>query len=281
MLAGADDTNPFRRKCLERTPKDGLCVIGAADTVTDWTGADYLLWGDSHADAMSPGFDKAAADAGKAIAVATHLACPPVIGIERVRASENTGCADFNTAVMAHLRDTDDFGTVILAARWALSVEGTRPGSGSDVILRRRGDTTRPPSPQGNAAVFSAGLDQTLAEIAATGRNIVIVAPVPELAWNVPDRLARSLARGNPIPPGPATETVLERRARTMEILTGAAEKTGATLLDPLAGLCGDQCTLVIGDRPAYADDDHLSATAARTVIAPLVAVAFDDAARR
>lgn len=280
--AAAKDRSPYRRDCHDRTPSQGLCVIGAdIDEFEVSSGnADFLIWGDSHADALAPAAQQAAQSIGARVAIATSTACIPVARLGREGGKFNAQCEAFNDGIVEILTETDRYPTVILSARWAFSAEGTRYGEeeGGDVSLTWE-NPLQPvdAKPSANAAILTAALDQTVATIRATGRRVIILGPTPEIGWNVPQRLAHSRWSGQPTPPVPSEEAVELRTQRAVALLMSVAAENGADYIDTLEPICTGGCKIFAGDAIAFADDDHLTATGARYFLTPLLTDVFSS----
>ncbi|WP_345548808.1 SGNH hydrolase domain-containing protein [Microbulbifer aestuariivivens] len=131
----AIERTPEQRRCMGRSPSEGLCEFGGR--VSESAGADYLLWGDSHAGAFLPGYQQWLEANGHRGLAAVKSACAPVMGVVRREMGPEHGCDIFNAQVIEMLEDREDIGTVILVARWPLVVEGSRsPGeSGPPVVM--------------------------------------------------------------------------------------------------------------------------------------------------
>ena len=280
--AGANDKNPYGHDCMRRQVSAGLCIFGNR-TITQPEqihNAEYLLWGDSHADALMPAVAKAAAEADVSVAIATHSACPPIPRLLRQEWARGGSCERFNEDILNHLLNTDHFPTVVLAARWALSVEGKRYGdeAGSDVILKWV-DPLIPATPktEGNVAQLTQSLDQTLAAIRATGRNVILIGPVPEIGWDVPNRMARALRRNESLPKVPTPAEVEARTETAVQLLKDLAAKHDAIYVDLIAPICASGCRVDINGRPTYWDDDHLSVTGAQNFAYPEISPLFNS----
>ena len=270
LLAAAADRNPARDACFNRPPGTPFCHFGAAPGPDGR--ADFLLWGDSHADAVMPGVALAAERAGQAGEFAGRNACAPLLGVNRIDLGRTTTCSRYNDEVLAALRARDDLGTVILVGRWALTSEGTRPPSeeGEPARLAEVGAEDTPP--QDNFAVFEAALRRTVAALRATGREVVILGDVPEIGWDVP-RLVFSEERwGHPLPPRPDIAAVARRDARAEQLFADlAAADPGVRYVPVAEKLCDPECEVTLGDQPLYFDSHHLTAFGAREIMAPVL----------
>jgi peptidoglycan/LPS O-acetylase OafA/YrhL len=270
MAAAANDGNARREDCFGRSPAEGLCQVG---TSTDHDApVDFLFWGDSHADAFLPGMDKTADLVGQRGLFAGHTACPPILGVQRVAARQ--ACTRFNESVWSWLEDRPDIGLVILAARWTLSVEGTRyrGEGGNNVRLEWIEGTTTPSADPSNAALVEAGLNATVARILATGRRVVLLGPVPEIGRDVPMASARQTLLGWTSPVSLTRQDYDVRAGTTERLLSRVAETNDGVRYLPLSDLFCDaqHCRIAGSDgQPLYIDDDHISQTAALDLLPP------------
>ena len=265
ISAVTDDQNPDRKKCFGRQPKDGLCPIGSAVTASE--PVDFLFWGDSHAEAMRYGVDRAARTTEKSGLFVGTNACPPIRDIRRT--PESLRCTALKNSVMAFLEDRADIQLVVLAARWSFVVEGSRyrRESGSPFRLEWSGDKRARPDGDDNASLFEAGLRSTVLEILASGREVVILGPIPEVGWSVPNVLARYEMGIRFFEPPRLTAADFRRRAgATEEILLRVATANSGVRYLPLSDVfCADgECSIRDEDGlPLYVDDDHISRSAA------------------
>ncbi len=222
---------------------------------------------------MLPAVERAAVLAGKSGFIASQTACAPLLHVERLDAESPQACAGFNDAVLAFLQGRDDIPLVVLAARWALAAEGTRPeAEGGDVRLRH--ETLALPSgkAEDDFAIFAASLRETVAAVRSTGRQVVILGGIPEIGWSVPETLAQSTMNGTPLPPVPTADEVERRNARAAAVLGDLATQPGVRFLPLTAVFCDPDCAVEDRDaRPAYVDDDHLSWSGADAFLAPLL----------
>jgi hypothetical protein len=112
--------------------------------------------------------------------------------------------------------------------------------------------------------VLEAALKHTLATLTDMGLRVVVVAPVPEQRYNVP----WCLARRDPVTCSIARQEADSHRADVVAALSRAvAGATSVRLADPFGPLCDARLCPVERERAIlYCDDDHLSATGARSL---------------
>src|SRR5262249_43990816 len=137
VYAAAYDMSRFsREECLRSTESDAQAladiragnICGIAAEASDEPA--FLVWGDSHAAAMTPGIDVAAARAGVSGLLAAHAGCPPLADMGPSDSEEAERCRTFNAAVR-DLVAARHIPLVVLAAYWPKYVhESELPNQG-------------------------------------------------------------------------------------------------------------------------------------------------------
>lgn len=201
------------------------------------------LWGDSHAMAWHPFAVALAEKENSSLAVATMNGCLPeaVSGVGgELRKDEY--CIRLNE-LLIHQMQTGSIETLVIALRWPLLSPGVDVPPGS---LRTRLE----------------GLDRALLRIGEAPR-IVLLGPVPKLRFPAPACI--SLGWDARCEVGRAdfdASTALVWR----ELKTLAAKHTNVELIDPTDFFCdGRRCPVMREGYALYWDDNHISASAART----------------
>jgi hypothetical protein len=179
---------------------------------------------------------------------------------------------------MEALEARDDAPLVVLAGRWALAATGVRVGDtdrpGVTLVDTDAGD--HPPT---NVEAFRRGLARTVARIRATGREVLIVASLPEMSFDVPNALAATAMWGRPPPAPPDRAAVAARNATVAETFAELERSGAARAVSLIDVLCAPECRIVADGRPLYRDSHHVSTFGATTVIAPalLRSALFED----
>ena len=112
------------------------------------------------------------------------------------------------------------------------------------------------------------GVGRTTRELREqTGAQVVQLADTPNPDADVPTCLAEHL--------DDVQECAVEREKALLDperrqATARAAEEAGAVVVDPVPWFCQETCPPIIGNAPAYHDDDHISATYAAQ-LAPLL----------
>jgi peptidoglycan/LPS O-acetylase OafA/YrhL len=258
LVASALDRRPHDWSCSNVEPAriraGDLCRLGERSTVEP----TFLVWGDSHGRVLADPIGAAAARAGAAGWLAVHTGCAPLLGVRR--SDRDDDCGEFNAATLDLLRRSPGITDVVLVGRWGLLAEGTRYGqeSGRDAFLVEGDESAA--TPERNRPMFARALQRTVTRLVALDKRVWIVGSIPEVGWNVPSVLARSVRFGRP-PPMPPTLTEFERRQRFVSAtLSGLDALDGVTVVWPHAYLCDrTNCAVARDGRATYFDDHHLT----------------------
>jgi peptidoglycan/LPS O-acetylase OafA/YrhL len=250
ILAEEEDHEPRIDTCLGISPeavRDGkMCQIGVIGGKPS-----FILWGDSHADAVLPAISDVAKREGRTGLFAGGRSCPPLLDVTTPRPE----CRAFNANVLAQA-SRPEIREVILEARWAKYAEGSTYGDEPEghIVLSDDGGT----DDTSNHAVFARGLARTVKALA--GKKIVIVASVPEIGWPVPAVLAREkLADKTRIAP-PSEDAYFERQKFVLATFKQLHRSDGVTIVYPHDVLCrSGTCAVSLNGIPLYRDEHHLS----------------------
>jgi peptidoglycan/LPS O-acetylase OafA/YrhL len=97
VLLASSDRDPKLSQCFDSELSDvqmnRLCHIGAGTTAMP----SFLVWGDSHADALLPAIDAAERQKGRSGYMAGHGSCMPIVGVV---SSRSMICRAFNDEVL-------------------------------------------------------------------------------------------------------------------------------------------------------------------------------------
>lgn len=240
------------RKCDQ--PTDGTakdCIYGEGPI-----GA--VLIGDSHSSALVTAIAEALAPIPASVLHYSFTACPTILGIQHLNANMSS-CPAFNAAAIRKVSALHRSVPLIVVNRWSSYIEGPGPSEADPGVRFVRFKAGESQDDFDNS--FSSALMQTLCPIAASGRRVIVLQPIPEMHFNVPGRMARLAMMTNR-----TGEVVLPwsdyrlRHARALQLLQSVHQKCGVELVDPTEALCdGIVCRGSLDARPLYFDDDHLS----------------------
>jgi peptidoglycan/LPS O-acetylase OafA/YrhL len=231
-------------------------------------GTDFVIWGDSHARVLAPELARALGKAGQSGGVSVGLsACPPLAGV--ALAERATDCPKLVDAALDLIK-REKPRLVAMIGRWALLA--------SDVPAP--GDKTKSVGlvdlENGRAPIqFADALIRTIERVKASGAEVVLVGPVPEIDYHVPTALVRSLNGIGRLPAVLRADFDL-RQKQVMAALGKVGTLRDVVVVYPHTVLCNEAtCAVADGSRALYVDDDHLSPFGAARVSA-LVKSAID-----
>jgi peptidoglycan/LPS O-acetylase OafA/YrhL len=261
ILAEALD-EPLRAHCFNLSPakiaKGGLCKLGVSDAAPT-----FVLWGDSHADAMAPALDKAAREQNTSGLIAAHGHCAPFVGVNL----PDPGCRPFNDAVMKAAL-AKNIRTVLLDARWA-GYAGV-PSEEDEQFAETGAGALHPLNAVQSRAMFVPAMKSVVAALVAAGKKVVIIGPVPEFRHSVPTDLAKMRVWHENWEIAPTRDQFQARETFVNAVFTDLAKETGAALVIPAQVLCPDaRCATTANGIPLYRDANHLSVSGAEK-LAPL-----------
>jgi len=240
----------------------GLCTIGRNDGE-----ASFIIWGDSHARALASAVNASAIRHGSTGVLASLSACPPLLDIER---PGRTDCYEYNQQTLDYVLQHPELNTVILAARWAVSMEGTRYKHESGDPVELVDLSSGQQKPGNNPELFNEGLRRVISTLKDSGKNVVLVRPVPEVGYDVPSAnyVARITGRDVNLMIAPAVDEYFSRNEDVLSLFSRLEQDLAVKTVDPAALLCDDYyCRVALQDGTAlYRDEDHLSTYGSRYV---------------
>ena len=243
-----------------------------------------ILFGDSHARTLAFEAKKAFAEAGIGLLQATTTGCPPVKDVYRADDSNPLECFEHNRKVFDFIEENPDIEYVILASRWTLGMEGSRfdnreggveYGSHPHLDIVEDGEYLYH-GDYGHRDAIALAYIQSIKSLLDAGKKLILVYPVPEAGWDVPDLIAsRHWLDPDSVLDGVTASTdhdvFKSRNTRTVEALDKAGPSENLARILPeelfcssyLEGRCVTQKDGVI----FYRDDNHLSDAGARLLM--------------
>ncbi len=276
-ITAKEDRNPFRSVChfgpdgskdyhIPHLPINE-CIFGP-----NKGNIQVALIGDSHADALAFPILKDLASHGITATQITVSGCHPFVGFNRSFGN----CNDANVQIENYIRKKS-ISTVIIATRWTDSFysEGFDNGEGG-VEYGSRSFTFLPS--------FTTDSTNTLSEKAMNlwrigvqryiqmGKNVVLVYPIPEAGWSVPDTLARRAYFDDDITDLSTNEDKFNERNMPIIKSLDQIQSSKIARVKPYEILCDTyiphRCVNSNKGKVFYFDDDHLSVTGA-SIISP------------
>ncbi|MEO0618082.1 MAG: acyltransferase family protein [Pseudomonadota bacterium] len=258
---------------LERISNGDLCQLGEKNLADAAPG--FLLWGDSHAEAMAPAFETLARTHGASGLYAARDACPPVMGATQWPTIRNKKCPAFQKAMLNQARRSG-IRDVVLVARWNLyhngwPETGIESAASADFLIHDA--QTKMASVEENARVLARALRKTVATLRAANKRVWLVTQVPYVGFRVPTELA--LVAFSPVPQRrarPSPDAHRQRSKAVAQLFQELAKDRGVFILDPSHRMCArTTCRIESSGVPLYRDDDHLSREGAAFIVPTLI----------
>lgn len=206
--------NRFDDRLLEsvaKAEKRSFNIISCeSDSETLFSDSDYcvlvsnnrkfaFLYGDSHAKAMVFEAKKAFSKTDYGLIQATTQACPPVKNVYRADNPDKRACYEKNKKVYDFIESNPQIEYVVMAARWTLGIEGVRfNNKEGGVELGRKthldivaNDKYLYHEEYSRRGAIAEAYINSVQELLDAGKKVILVYPVPEVGWNVPDYISR------------------------------------------------------------------------------------------
>lgn len=260
LIAAANDHPPLRSTCHQSPPFEGLADARKCTSGDSTRPTALVLWGDSHADHLSPLMQAfASVSPSTPVLVRSFTGCPPMKQLNVARSAQADACDQFNAAVLeeiAHLQGEGLRG-VILSGRWLRSFGAPT----LDAVPRQMDVVSR-------SGVTRPGMDSlaaTVHSLTSLGLRVLVVAPIPEMRYDVP----RCLARRSPNACSVERSAVDRQRAEVMRFLVDMTlREPNMRVVDFVEALCdSEECFSQKKDQILFLDDNHLTASASRSLL--------------
>jgi peptidoglycan/LPS O-acetylase OafA/YrhL len=207
-----------------------------------------VLFGDSHAMHWFPAINAWAKSRGLALVPLTRSGCPPT---EAPTSAGTYNCNAWRKEALARLAELHPVLTVVSGTT------GTPLKLGGMRVVPR----------EGHADLWVDPTARMLDEVKARSQAILYVGDVPRPGFSVPDCLAAH--RWAPSPCARPLADVMPATIRSAERQVGAL--AAVPFLDPSDWLCPDaECDWMAGDRVGWVDFQHLTSSAALSVLPKL-----------
>ncbi len=242
----------------------------ASLTVEPGTPIDYLVLGDSHAQAFAAGL--LARHPGLRVVAIGRDGCLPFDGVERFDVNEKIPCEQAAEQLGRHPLAAAH---TVLVARFAYYAHGSGFGRADTAGRRPRSIHIQPQGqaertdPHDYPSVLADGLDATLQRLKSDGTTRVqLLLQPPELGFDPSNCLSFGLRVREAHACTIARSDVQARQQSYRQALeTVLARHPEVTVIDPTQVLCDARaCSATASGKMLYRDDDHLSLDGAALV---------------
>lgn len=234
------------------------------------TTPDVVMIGDSHSAAIATTVvDRLSKDGAETYAVA-RAGCIALPGFIRLEKSMNRGCEEFKQGMLDFARNGQT-PILVITSRFPLYLHGTRFDNGEGGIETGRPgevDVSGTADP-GTAGRYDRVLQALPARIDALAQefDIVLVEPIPEAGWNVPQMLAKKALFQGASADLSTDATRYGDRADPVLAAFDQITAPNVIRIQSAALFCAaGRCDNARNGLPLYSDDDHLSAPGAALV---------------
>lgn len=247
----ASVSNRFQRSSAEAIQQRGLPMVGADDGTTR-----FVVWGDSHAAAIS----ELVQDLAKEVGVTGYIACRnATIPLLKEGSYGRSDQQVWNEAVYEFIKQKQ-IKNVIFVARW------------SGYINRQAGRLQRY-----SHAEFDDAVRVTLQRLASEGIHVWILPQVPEQEIDISRAILTADRTNSSVPYGVSLEQYQENQARVYNAFHQSSS-SGLTVLDLTTSCFRDGHSLIgQADGTYYTDDNHLSLLGSQVLIKPVLKPLFEQ----
>ena len=226
---------------------------------------DFLLWGDSHAIAVSGLIDQIAKEQGLSGLLTTEGGTAPLLGVWRP--AKGTSTIAWVDEVMGFVKKKH-VRNVILVARWDFFTEGRTNGAIDGLITD---DASKPLTRENARAAFATSLERTVRELRTTVDSVWIVEQPP--TQNNPSiDVVRAVVKGVPVPDGISIAAHQNRIRHVHASIAAVANEADRVFTIDLAKffwMPNGRSRIGTNDGVFYNDGHHLSKLGVETMLPP------------
>lgn len=266
----------IRYKC-EASSSDFIRPEDACTRGAD-TDPTIAIWGDSHAAAVSKPLADDLETHGVSFKELSSSGCMPTTGYRIVGAE--TRCTRYTPLAYKYLISHNNIKTVILIARYAIPFTGESFNNGRGGVDHDGGHYAVPTDAEYSndrerADALGKQIMRTTQTLLDHGKHVVIVYPIPEAGWYVPDHMAKLIRYGaaggddlwTPI------DAYRKRNKGVFRQLDRLPHNDDVIRVYPAKAFCDDdgRCSLASEGKPLYTDQSHVNEIGGHLVTSQIV----------
>ena len=275
ILLASSENAIWGSVCFQRPGDEsdygGVCRIGNAEENAK---EKFVVWGDSHAEAMVPLLNTLGRAYGALGVVFVAGNCPPIMGTWQIPRAP--GCEEEKDFALRYIKD-NDISAVVLIARWSYYVSGGQNNKLAALITDSNDVST---SSEAAVAALERTFVPMVTQLARDGRSVYIVQQVPEqVKFNLRNVFYRAVHAKKEIPFDAVSIEESERaQALPNSVINRLHSLPNVHVLNPAELLCtkGGLCRIEVGGKLMYRDESHLSTIGAMS-LEPLFTPMFTD----
>jgi peptidoglycan/LPS O-acetylase OafA/YrhL len=255
-------------KCRNKTddPRNA-CSFGMGEPTV-------ALIGDSHARALVKALGYALGQKGTGVLDLHEAGCPPVRHFLRLYTGDRCRIQD---ATFDYLRELSGIKYVVIASRWAPKFEFTRFDNEEGGIELGTPTVFFPDVERaGRDITLAEAISEAVNELLSLGKTVILVYPIPEVGWDVPNYMAKLKMRGLLTDDISTSYAVFKRRnAHALAALDAIGEHPNLYRVYPERLFCNTvregRCMASLGMKALYYDTNHLSSLGASMVVEEII----------
>jgi hypothetical protein len=280
FIFAQNDVNPRKSEChfsgdVFPSPQK-YCILGEGKV-------SGLLLGDSHADAIAHSLSNELSKSHIALKSITYSGCPPVENVYRVDQKNQHKCYEVNKQSFDYALANPAIEYVVMLGRWSMYIEGSyfnnleggvESGDFNALDTIVNGVKQRHPEKL-RIAKLSQYYKATVERLLEGGKKVILIYPIPEVGFHVPNRLARLKMFGSNEEVTTSYDVFLERNRRVLSTFDSLGDNENLIRIRPDKVFCetkkGGRCLTVKEGNILYYDDDHLSNTGSSIIAKDVV----------
>lgn len=263
---------------IESSPNiEGGCELGVTNG-----DPDFALIGDSHAGAIQNEISSVAKEYGLRGIGLSYRSCPPLINVDPVdrQSASALSCKALRNNLFSDEAIQKLPKYIVVLARWPLLIEKERYVNGSGYQesgsswVWDLGSTSGRDYSESMGGVIVSSFDKFI----SAGKTLVVIYPIPEMGWSVPEYLAKAEHSKIELNNEVASESYdrfLERNKNAYSVLASVGKGERIINVYPEDVLCDKNvksiCHAYFNGHSLYYDDDHLSGYGAKLLSKEIV----------